>query len=1491
MGFSLHRLLIVFFFGVGCLRGQIIPSHMEHPTLGTTSWHSFPYGKQPSVESWQAIVQKMSGQSMSSTWELKSTLNDELGQKHLRTSQLFNGIPVELGVVIVHTEAGRILSINGEIVPESKFEGKRILSEAEAFKSALEFVPASKYYWDDSAMNNILRNATQNPDTVYSKKGTLVYCPSELNLAGKHKLCYRFQIFASEPLQGKKVYVDAETGNINAFEELILHTDSKGSAATKYSGTRTITTDSLAPTSFRLREKGRGNGIETYNLKTGTTYGSAVDFTDADNNWNNVNASKDEVATDAHWGAEMTYDYYKSTHGRLSYDNSNAKILSYVHYSSNYDNAFWNGSCMTYGDGSSFKPLTSIDVCGHEITHAVTSNSANLVYSYESGALNESFSDVFGNTIENWARPTQWSWKIGEDITFSGNGLRNMSNPNLFGNPKFYKGVSWYSGAGDNGGVHSNSGVQNYWYYLIANGSKGTNEKGWTFAIDTLGFAKSAKIAYRNLTVYLTKNSQYADARTFSIMSAMDLYGQCSKEVIAVTNAWWVCGVGNKYDSSFVKANFRGDTVVCTTGKLVNFSNLSDNFRTCKWYFGDGDTSALINPTHAYNSFGKFSVKLLARSCFKGGKDSVLKINYIRVDSTFDICNAVLMPKSGTDSANRCKGFIYDDGGEGYYTALIQTNLKIRVPGADSIRYRFLDLDYENGFDSVVLFKNSVSWANKLGRFTGNTIPFAGAWQSFAGNIIWLKHYSDPMLEGRGFKIEYISVRKQLTLEVGNDTTVCLGDSVTIKPVYGGGYSPNFIYKWNTGQTNPTIKVGPLVKTGYSLILKDVCTGKLIKDSLTIDVRNPLKVKIGKDTIVCNGKSVKLSALGSGGLTSSHTFTWDNGLGVGASKTVTPLVTTKYRVILTDGCTPKADTMYQTVYVKPKLLAKIAANSTLVCIGKNVNLNATGSGGDTSGYKYTWNNGLGLGTSKSVTQTDTLLYKVTLTDGCSVLPSADSIIVYTYPALKVTASNDTIICRGSTISLIGASTGGKGSGYAYTWSSGQSTQSISITPTVAGWYKINLSDNCSPSVNDSAFVNLLAPLSISRVSDTILCDGQTLQLNLITAGGRSSSHNVSWTPGTVSGKTPILSPSAGVINYQVILSDGCTVKNDTTKFKIQKLTPLIATINVSPNAVCMGDSITLTLNHSGGKTSSHAWSVDGSPVTYTKLRLQPLAGKTYSMNLQDGCSIAANSSAAVSISPAAAVTLAVDQTAICIGAPVNYTYSSPDAAKLTWYFGPKDSADGTGIPYKKVFTPSGKYSAKAKVVTSLGCTGLFALADVVDVVDYPVANFTANPLVTNIEFPTINFTNGTVGATTYNWTFGDGNVSTAAGPVTNTYSDTGWYFAILNASIAPGCSDSASAWIRIKDVYHIHLPTAFTPDENKINDSYMPRGRGIAKFNMKIFNRWGMKVFETNDMRKGWLGTDAKGSAMRTDEYVVIVEALDTEGFRHIEKGSFILLR
>lgn len=1464
-----------------------------HPELGTPKWIEFNHSK-PLLSNWFPVLSKLSGQSERISWNIYSHLTDELGQKHHRLHQYYNGIEVELGTGILHSTGPFLESFNGELIPEHLFSGRKLLSEERARSIALEKVNALKYYWQDPAQNTILADLTQNPDTSWFPYAKLVYCPADLQITGMHRLAFKFSIYALEPLSGQMVFVDAETGELLAVSPLIIHTDVKGTAVTRYNGTRTIDTDSTAPYNYRLREKVRGKGVETLNLKNGTSYAAAVDFTDSNNYWNNFNAKQDEIATDAHWGAEKTYDFFDTLLGRKSFDNNNAKILSYVHYSNNYANAFWNGAYMTYGDGngSTWKPLTSVDVCGHEISHAVTTYSANLIYSYESGALNESFSDIFGNAIERWARPSKYNWKVGEDFTTSGNGIRDMANPNAYNHPKYYKGNKWYTGTADNGGVHSNSGVQNYWFYLITEGVKGTNEKNEVFDIDSLGLVDAARIAYRNLTVYLTKNSSYNDARVFAIKSAADLFGPCSRQVIAVTNAWWACGVGAKYDSAFARADFKGDTMACGKNDTVSFTNMSTNYKACIWKFGDGNTSSLVNPKHVYHQYGVFTVSLKVNSCFKGNRDSITRINYIKIDSTFDICDAAVMPFTGSDSVYKCKGFVYDDGGEGTYGALKQVNLKVLMPGSDSVRIRFLELDYENGYDSVVIFKNNTAQSNKIGRFTGKVLPFGGNWITVQAGSLWFRQYSDPLVEGKGFKIAFESFRPPLTLDLGKDTILCSGDSVLISPSVSGGYAPDYLYRWNNGQITSTVFAKPRQSGYLKLLLLDACTGKQVEDSIYITVRTGLKAVLPPDTTLCVGNGILLKVQASGGLQGNYKFSWNQGLGNQDNHWVNPVVSTTYRVILSDGCTAKSDTAEMNVHVRTPLQLKLSSNGLQHCIGKSIQLQANPSGGDTTGHAVTWNQGLGSGKNKTTTLVDTTLYVAVLTDGCTVKPARDSILLVTYPPLFVNLQGDTTLCRGSMLTLRPKTGGGKGSGYVFNWRTGQTTQNITVQPVQKTAYRLTLSDGCSPDASDSMVADLFAPLQLSLQRDTTLCDGQSLGLALQGTGGNPGTRQITWNPGGISGFNPVLSPSTGSTFYQAVLSDGCTTISDTTSFTITRLPPLAAAITLTPAAICPGQTVKIDITLSGGKSAMHQWKLNGNAIFYLSQSFVPGAGGIYTLDLSDGCSVPASAAAALTMHALPQATIQADKKLLCAGESVQLQYNSPDASALTWYFGPSDSLQTLSTPIQKSFANAGRYAVKTKITTSNSCTGWFHLTDTLTVVNYPVAGFEVVPDEVTFENPTVKIKDLSSGAAQYQWAMGDGQWLTTPGDFKYTYpADTGRYRLMQIVQVPPGCSDTVYRWLHVKDVYRLHIPNAFSPDGDGLNEVFAPYAGGVLEVNLKIFNRWGELLFESNKLQEGWNGTDPQGTACQPGMYVYYITTLDLEGARHARKGTVLLLR
>ncbi|WP_396171025.1 M4 family metallopeptidase [Flavobacterium sp.] len=497
--------------------------------------------------------------------------------KSQKFQQFYKGIKVEFGIQNVVSEKDILKTISGKLVDiQYNIEVKPNLSEKEALNFALKEIDAKEYMWENEENENFIKIEKNDKNATYYPKGELIII--EKNLFVKEsmpRLAYKFDIYAQNQISRDFIYIDAETGDILLKDPIIKHIQGIGN--TRYSGQRNFETQQIG-SQYKLRDYSRGQGIETYNMNKGSDYNIATDFVDNDNNWTTTefnNANKDNAALDAHWGAMKTYDYWLQKHNRNSYDANGAKIRSYVHFSSNYDNAFWDGERMTYGDGGSiFTPLTSIDVVGHEIGHAVCTNTAGLLYQNESGAINEALSDIWGAMIEYFAEPTKQTYLIGEEIKIGGGALRSMSNPKTYSNPNTYYGQYWYTGSGDSGGVHYNSVVFNHWFYILAEGKTGTNDLGNSFSVTGISKDKAAKIVYRAESVYFTATTNYPQARDLTIQAAKDLYGTNSIESVAVCQSWYAVGVGN--NNCIVPLNIDGDKIICnaTTNYTYTTTNL-----------------------------------------------------------------------------------------------------------------------------------------------------------------------------------------------------------------------------------------------------------------------------------------------------------------------------------------------------------------------------------------------------------------------------------------------------------------------------------------------------------------------------------------------------------------------------------------------------------------------------------------------------------------------------------------------------------------------------------------------------------------------------------------------------------------------------------------------------------------------------------------------------------------------------------------------------
>jgi Zn-dependent metalloprotease len=448
---------------------------------------------------------------------VKSVVTDPNGATHVRYERTIDGLRVIGGDFVSHKNAaGDVKSVTWNIRKSVKPSTMTpTIGKATAQKAGLAAAKANDE--KASAGELVVFQSATGPTLAY-----------EVITEG---------IKADQTPTRLHTIVDATTGKTLTSWDDIKH----GTGNSIFVGSVTIGT--TAGTSYTMKDT---HGNYATDMNQGTS-GTGTTFTDADDVWGNgTQSNRQSAAVDAHYGAGKTYDYYNTQLGRAGIWNNGTGARSRVHYGQNYVNAFWDGTQMTYGDGSSnANPLVELDVAGHEMSHGVTENTANLNYSGDAGGLNEATSDIFGTGVEWYTNnPSDVpDYLIGEEININGNGtpLRYMDKPSKDGASK----DCWSSSVG---GLdpHYSSGPLNHWYYMASEGTGSKTINGVTYNTTScngstftgIGHLKVEKIWYRTLSTYLTSGSNYAAARTGAIKAAKDLYGAGSAECVGVEKAF-----------------------------------------------------------------------------------------------------------------------------------------------------------------------------------------------------------------------------------------------------------------------------------------------------------------------------------------------------------------------------------------------------------------------------------------------------------------------------------------------------------------------------------------------------------------------------------------------------------------------------------------------------------------------------------------------------------------------------------------------------------------------------------------------------------------------------------------------------------------------------------------------------------------------------------------------------------------------------------------
>ncbi len=564
-----------------------------------------------------------------------------------------------------------------------------------------------------------------------------------------------------------------------------------------------------------------------------STSSGSHSWTGSGNSGNYVIDVQSNPALDVHWGMEKTYDFYLSAFNRNSYDGNGSVIKQYINPpdmqgGSNGNNAYAKAAPYNYmaygmGDGIEMNPVVGLDVEGHEFTHLVVDNNGNggLTNQGESGALNESFSDIFGTCVEFYAKPSTANWTIGEDVMVSAGNMRSMSNPNAGGDgaqPDTYNGQYWANTSNlqaDHGGVHTNSGVQNFWFYLLCQGGSGTNDLGNGYTVAGIGMTQARQIAYRNLVTYLTPGANYVDAYYGSLQAAQDLYGNPSAQYTAVRAAWYAVGLGNSpnsYCSGTTTLTAPSGTVTDGSG-TANYNNNSN----CKWVIAPAGATQISLTFTSFDTEPNYDTVFV----YDGPDDTFPVLATWWGNTLPPVINTTagigaMCIKFKTDASQTAAGWsanyqaygnaptcgggtilstptgsFTDGSGSGNYGNNQNCYWFISPPCASSVTLSFSQFNTEQNYDGIVVYDGWGNNPTQLAVYSGTNIPASVTSSTGKMLVVFLSDYATTM---QGFTANYTSTGAAYC---SGTTTLNTSDYGTITDGSGSNnYCNNQDCKW-----------------------------------------------------------------------------------------------------------------------------------------------------------------------------------------------------------------------------------------------------------------------------------------------------------------------------------------------------------------------------------------------------------------------------------------------------------------------------------------------------------------------------------------------------------------------------------------------------------------------------------------------------------------------------------------------------------------------
>ncbi len=690
-----------------------------------------------------------------------------------------------------------------------------------------------------------------------------------------------------------------------------------------------------------------------------------------------------------------------------------------------------------------------------------------------------------------------------------------------------------------------------------------------------------------------------------------------------------------------------------------------------------------------------------------------------------------------------------------------------------------------------------------------------------------------------------------------------------------------YTYLWSDSQTtNPAIG---LCVNQYQVTISNRfgCTSTT---SETITQPTAINYNVTLTNVLCFGSNNGTASISVTGGTPPYTYNW---VGVNSftstSANITGLFAGQYFVTVTDA---NSCFITETITItEPSTPLESSIESTNIsCFGlTDGQITVTPIGG-TSPYNFNWNNGE---ISQTLNNLPANTYNVTIIDnnGCVGYNSA----TIAQP-LQIINNSTTIVnnnCYGQNLGSATINISGGVTPYSYNWSNGTTTQSNSQL--FAGTYNVTVTDfsSCTFVITN---IEITEPnkLIASILDLPTMCIGETKDLTVSVTGG-TPNYSYQWST-TETTETISINPTDTTI-YAITVTDNNNCQTIATR-TINVYAPISINVTANKYSVCPGDPVIITTIANGGN-GNYIYTLENGNAISSVYTVYPYETTSYSITVSDNCgSPTDNDVIQIETYPIPSFTFSSDILQGCQALSVNFISQTSDTnTSYLWNFGDNNTSYAQNPNH--VYENWGSFNVSLEITSNNGCKNFLQIDNMINVYKNPKAQFTATPQTASIIKPEIKFTNLSQDNFYNYWWFDDGNISNLISPTHKYINIPETYNVKLLVKTDKGCADSTFSQVIIVNEYTLYVPSAFSPDNDNINDYFSIVGNGVNldEFDLKIYNRWGEIIFETTDMTNSWNGKTKSGKYVELGVYKWLITYQDENGIEYQKTGNVTVIK